>query len=234
MVQKTRDYANWVTSITCNLKAWQEEEGRNASHSTNTDNIPDKNLTEMDLTELKYKGGVTHATKNLFDPSLQGDSDFVETLQDENDDSRDIDDCLTDEDGRNITKSRLIEIIVQNKRRRTHADNEMAETGEEQNVHADGSVKSIVDWGKSAKKMDDYQQRAFQIIIGTFVLTYYKDAMSGSMDFNGVTNPTIRSLFNRNWKHLRRMSNPKNKRQLLMFLTGPGGSGKSEVVTEVL
>ena len=43
-------------------------------------------------------------------------------------------------------------------------------------------------------------------------------------------NPGDRVPFNRNWKHLKQMSNPRNKNQLLMFMTGAGGSEKSEVI----
>ena len=73
--------------------------------------------------------------------------------------------------------------------------------------------------------MDLDQQRAFQLIVSMFVLTYYDEA---SIDCSEQT----RSDFNRNKNNLEILS--LGNTQLVLFLSGAGGSGKSEVIVQVM
>jgi hypothetical protein len=41
-------------------------------------------------------------------------------------------------------------------------------------IDANGSARSIIDWGKSVE-LDKDQQRAFEVIAATFILTFHKD-----------------------------------------------------------
>jgi DNA replication protein DnaC len=67
--------------------------------------------------------------------------------------------------------------------------------------------------------------RAFQVIVGQFVMTYYQEA-----EFNFV-NRTGRQEYLNNRKNLAKMINLKDR--LIMF-SGAGGSGKTAVINQVM
>ena len=93
------------------------------------------------------------------------------------------------------------------------------------NIVATGTRESIVAWAKAAFNDDINQTMAFQSLIADFVLQYVTEAGGGDL-----------VPFSREWtndlKNLRGIS--RQKKRVVMFLTGPGGSGKSHVIQNIL
>ena len=96
-------------------------------------------------------------------------------------------------------------------------------------IVANGTVESIVKWARHHLNFDAEQRRAFEIITAKFVLTYYEEAQS-----NPERSNRTRGQFRQEKLLLEAMVGKSHQLQLLMFLTGPGGSGKSEIVKGVL
>ena len=97
-------------------------------------------------------------------------------------------------------------------------------------IIANGTAESIVKWARHNLTFDKEQQRAFEIIIAKFVLTYYDEAQNNPER----AQRTRDSSFAHERKQLEKMAGQSHLDQLIMFLTGPGGSGKSEIVNGVL
>jgi PIF1-like helicase/Helitron helicase-like domain at N-terminus len=109
-------------------------------------------------------------------------------------------------------------------------------------VVADGSYDSIIEWADIAFKneisqiIDEHQKRAFQVIISSFILTYIQEAEVNREKFGDGLHRRERS-FNIKWKKSLmnlRGRGIQDQSQLIGFLSGPGGSGKSHVITMVL
>ena len=105
-------------------------------------------------------------------------------------------------------------------------------------VEATGSAKSIINFGKS-RHLDKKQQRAFEVLTATFMLSYYKEALF-SRAGQRTTDPLVqprkrqrlsRAHFNRCKRDLEKLAGRQG--QLVMFLTGPGGAGKSHIIESV-
>ena len=77
--------------------------------------------------------------------------------------------------------------------------------------------------------MDKNQRRAFQLITAKFVLSYYNEVEK--MDIS-INNGDIDKNFKKNKLGLKILTD--NIQHLLMFFSGAGGSGKSEVIKQVL
>jgi len=102
------------------------------------------------------------------------------------------------------------------------------------NVEANGTPESIYLWSQTAFDNDEDQQRAFQIQASMFVLTYIEEA-DRSEDPADFVGGTSRHEYNRCKSLLKKMAGKAgDDEQLIMFLSGPGGSGKSEVILEFL
>lgn len=79
--------------------------------------------------------------------------------------------------------------------------------------YATGSSASVIKWGKR-DELDKAQQRAFEILVATYILTFYADATG---DGNAREKTRLKELAQTG----RQRGNP-----LAMFVTGPGGAGK--------
>ena len=139
-----------------------------------------------------------------------------------------------------LTKEKLVQLICQNKKRKVQDENNNA-----CRVKADGSCRSIIKWSKQNKIqksidnngnvketkicMDKNQRRAFQLITAKFVLSYYNEVEK--MDIS-INNGDIDRSFKKNKLGLKILTD--NIQHLLMFFSGAGGSGKSEVIKQVL
>jgi Helitron helicase-like domain at N-terminus/PIF1-like helicase len=102
-------------------------------------------------------------------------------------------------------------------------------TGQHETVSVrkpNGSAKSIIDWARKSK-LDGTQQRAFEVIAGSFVLSYYDPA--------GSTKNT-RHRYSMEKRRLRILvhNNTWSSNQLICFLHGPGGSGKTALIDLVI
>ena len=99
---------------------------------------------------------------------------------------------------------------------------------------ADGSVRSIREWAKAAFKKDVKQQRAFEVLTASFVLTFFEEVEheEGKLDDTQKgSHRTKHRIMKSRLKSLRGGS-PENY-NLICLLHGPGGSGKSTVINTV-
>ena len=101
-------------------------------------------------------------------------------------------------------------------------------------IDATGTPESIHLWAKQVFKDDLEQQRAFEILTAKFVLRYIMEADDTDIN-NNTLSGTARHEYIRSKQLLIEMvGKPAKLGQLIMFLTGPGGSGKSRIVHELL
>jgi hypothetical protein len=94
-------------------------------------------------------------------------------------------------------------------------------------LEANGSAESVVDWARQAN-LDRDQRRAFEIIICTFLLTFFETAPPVS---EGRI-PGMRHVLVSERRKLSNLGDVKKRgsSQLLCLLHGPGGSGKTTVI----
>ena len=98
---------------------------------------------------------------------------------------------------------------------------------------ANGSAKSIIEWGCKCK-LDNHQRHAFEVITASFVLTYFKDARKNNEEITSRDNQS-RTKFVRERKLLCQLAEFRNDtEQLICCLHGPAGCGKSTVIELVL
>ncbi len=94
-------------------------------------------------------------------------------------------------------------------------------------IEATGTAESISRWGVE-KEFDEDQQRAFESMIASFVLTFHQDIEHNDSVLPRESATSIRQT------RLRLARLCHKTKQLVLFLDGPGGSGKSTVIKEVL
>lgn len=102
-------------------------------------------------------------------------------------------------------------------------------TGQQQSVSVckpNGSARSIIDWARKSK-LDTTQQRAFEIIAASFVLSYYDPT---------VPTRHARHSYSAEKTRLRTLlhNNMWSNNQLVCFLHGPAGSGKTALIDLVI
>ena len=95
---------------------------------------------------------------------------------------------------------------------------------------ATGSLASINAWAAKVFAGDVDQERAFRIIVASFVLSIYRHAMMNQTD--RTIQPLGQRTISQNMKELEEVNIP-SKNQLVCFMTGAGGSGKSRVINAV-
>ncbi|CAB9504395.1 helicase PIF1 [Seminavis robusta] len=134
------------------------------------------------------------------------------------------------------TPYQLMELTYRNTRRRL-TEQEEESRSPENSVEANGTCLSIIQWSlRPDISLDKEQQLAFQIVTAAFILTYYQDAetLDPSVYRTCSNNPSqIRRDFKEEKGKLQRISRLRHN-QLIMFLDGAGGAGKSRVVQELL
>ena len=221
--------------------------------TTATDNGDD-----FDLSDLRDKGTWNCGYKNIATHAKIRDEFLVETVDDD-DDTDSAAACQAAAIHPPITKQRLVEVFLQRTERRVKdrspcrddpPENDTSSASpttrpqhEIQQIEANGTPESIFLWGKQAFGDDAEQNRAFQILSAKFVLSYVSEADAGddqdsqfaaARPFSRI-NATERHEYTRCKTILTEMvGKPAKKGQLIMFLTGPGGSGKSEVINQLL
>jgi hypothetical protein len=203
--------------------------------SNDTEETADVAFTTMDslnLSSIKDKGrhncGYSGLTDMHLPPEDQEDNfDLVTTVEEDTNaeataDGED-DNSVTDQ-RTNVCKGDLVRIIMERSSRVTRSFHDITGQDEEVDVlQANGSVKSIVDWARKAT-LDRGQRRAFEIITGAFLLTFYDDAEDSA-------DRRTRHEFVRQKRDLQKLVEiNRRKRQLIALLDGPGGSGKTTVI----
>jgi PIF1-like helicase/Helitron helicase-like domain at N-terminus len=211
-------------------------------------------FADLNLTHLRDKGTWDCGYKNIPRTNAVIDPFFVETLSDKKlPASSNIDVCYMPVCPP-LTKQTLVEVLLQRSQRKikhhstsnTSPDDEPESDtdNDEPNIHrpqhvidvnATGSPESIHLWGRQAN-FDDEQQRSFEILAAKFVLGFMKD-VDKTEGPDSTLKGTERQEYNWCRSTLTEMVGrpaTSGDGQLIMFLTGPGGSGKSEVINQLL
>jgi PIF1-like helicase len=129
----------------------------------------------------------------------------------------------------------IISILLSKRSRRTRTFEEITNNPALVIVlEANGSVESIVDWAINAN-LDNRQKRAFEIITGSFLLTFYSDMPENEM-LLGRGYRTIFQPFINEKKKLEALTekNKRRSKQLICLLHGPGGCGKTTIIDLVI
>ena len=104
----------------------------------------------------------------------------------------------------------------------------------DEDLKATGHPESIYLWGRQCFPNDSEQQRAFQILVAKFVLTFCVDADQNYTTSN-YCSPVIERQYNNFKQTLCQMMGKSFKdKQLIMLLSGPKKSGKTRVIQELL
>ena len=129
-----------------------------------------------------------------------------------------------------ITQKEIVRLILTKKTRRKRNFHGTGVGGmETETMEANGSCRSIIEWAKRAG-LDQGQKRAFEVITGSFVLTFFNEAIEAD---DGTR---TRAAFVREKRKLRLLSDASRRGddQLICLLHGPGGCGKTTVIDLVV
>ena len=133
-----------------------------------------------------------------------------------------------------VTKGILANVFIQKKTRKV-GDDCLGTTagGCDTIVAANGTPQSICNWGEAKFGTDKEQRRAFEVLTAQFVLRHIEEADENEED--SLLRTFKRQVYS-NCKGVLKMlvGKPAKEPSLIMFLTGAGGSGKSEVIKQVL
>jgi hypothetical protein len=121
--------------------------------------------------------------------------------------------------------SELNSLYSQKTVRREDAALDNLDTKEKITINATGSCESIEFWGMNAK-LDSEQQMAFEILAASYVLTFYKEATSS----RGMNHDDIDYIKRIRELHTLSRRSETEYRPLRLFVTGPAGAGKCNVL----
>ena len=201
------------------------------------------NPSNLDFSPLREKGANQCGFNNVVNPSepinppAKEQEAFVKTTQHPQHCQDDIDSNSGAEQGQQEsdtyrrTKScrDLLQTVFNfsSTRRRKFAT--FQDSDDEVDVQqANGSAASIIDWANKAR-LDDAQKRTFEILTASFVLTFYDEAHSEISTGRRVAEFLVE------YDKLHCLSQrSKKKENLISFVHGPGGAGKSTIVDLVI
>lgn len=168
----------------------------------------------------------TDPTEPIFEVQQSMDTEPVETPEVNNDRFNNLNNTPSQKD--------LIKILMSKTSRRRRTFEEITKSKREVDVlEANGSVRSIIDWAKKAR-LDRRQRRAFEVIAGSFVLTFFSDA-SQDDSFGRGFRSRYQPFFSEKIRLERLVEQQKRgDDQLICLLHGPGGSGKTTVIDLVM
>jgi hypothetical protein len=116
----------------------------------------------------------------------------------------------------------LSELITTQSNRTVNEDNKRVPV-------ATGTLTNMQEYADVLFGEDEDQKQAFQCIVASFVLKIYNAAKKNDADYCSVP-PTKRRKLDKVKNHLEKVNRGD---QLICFLSGPGGSGKSAVIKAV-
>ena len=215
------------------------------------------NIEELDFESIKRCGGHEAAYSNIASVHFKKDSqdrvakvveveecpltpDVVdEDYQDEGEAG-----LLADErDGLSqvIYKKEIIELIGTRNSRVKRSFHDITNRGYVHVTPANGTARSIIDWADKAC-LDVGQKRAFEIICSHFVLTIYRRCEDEESFIHGAASTRRVSsrptAFNKEEKYLHQLhdggNGMKRNNQLIAFLHGPAGCGKTTVIDLII
>ena len=132
------------------------------------------------------------------------------------------------------TKTALVKLSISAVRRHVASINAVTD------IIPDGTPTTIQRWGRLAfsneeGNLDETQKRAFEVIASRFVLTYHADAdKEEGSHATGILPNRYRHNYNHLRRELRLLSGMRGEDQLIAFLTGAAGAGKSQVINTVM
>ena len=135
---------------------------------------------QMNLEYTKQKGTLKCGYELLANMSMTqeyvGSISHVENIQRHNQDQLPQAESNNAEPQRSPSQQNIGSMLITRTTRRRRTFQQVTKSNELVNVlEANGSVVSIIDWAQKAK-IDRAQRRAMEVILGTFILTFYRDA----------------------------------------------------------
>ena len=201
-----------------------------------TDNDPEflnETLRNFDFKHMRDKGKNNCGCANDLEMSkLEEDvSDFVEFHTDNNTSS--ASNAKTDKYPEGRQTHTIQDIVKLHLRKAVPKTKRNVFEGKHIDVHdATGSIKSVREWSKAAFNADRKQQRAFEVLISAFLMTFYEEKPEDATDATREAGDT-RSKYRRTRKALQRLRGCREEYNLVCLLHGPGGSGKTTVIDMV-
>lgn len=210
-------------------------------HNNSSVKIP----TSFNLQELQNKGAYKCGYQHLSDFKYSGDDSALLEVEEEELDGASPGDSSTGNDCYpKMTIESMYRVLITTTQRKVDIDSESdnesvanngsigqnVSTRESFKTEATGTVESMKLRAEQAH-FDKDQRKAFLIMLSHFVLTYIEEVEEHSHD-STLRNTTHYSTIRREKKKLFKCGG--KKQTLRLFLDGPGGSGKSEVLKEVL
>lgn len=146
--------------------------------------------------------------------------------------------AAVDEEDVQVSKYQLFRVLFEKRDRIVSTQNPVTSAihKEQLKLAATGTAESLKHWARS-NSLDRQQAKAFCVIVSHFILGYIyaiekvNTENEDSVDEN-VSPRTIDSCLRREKQNLKKLAGKHDT--LRMFLDGPGGSGKSEVLKQVL
>ena len=206
---------------------------QNTTDDTSTGNIPSANIPEEMMLQYQKNQGkfrcgqqcVANMTRtrtpNFF--STFTDNQTQQTFPPAQEQAYDT--------NRVFSQSTFVKILLQRTARRpiqqTNRNPDMVNTRQHSASllkEANGSIESIFDWAIK-KKLDKPQRRAFEVFCATYILSFYFECTDDTDDSTDI------EIFNTQKTSLEQLQGwNTGRKQLIAFLHGPGGSGKSTVI----
>ena len=211
--------------------------------TSDAENMPPVQLDIRKMKDKGVKGCGYEKLCHLDTPSNINECRVItetpEDLADDNEIPGEVEnDGETMRDGNNISTTRvtiktrdIVKVIVEHTSRITRTFKEITHCNEEVAVlQANGSIRSIIDWATKAR-LDRQQRRAFEVILGHFLLTFCTEAVTNMTDPRGD-----RAAFNTHKSDILLLieKTSEDSTQTICLLYGPGGCGKTTVIDLVL
>jgi len=194
-----------------------------------------KTPVSLNLAAIRSKGSEHCGYRDLTDMAIKGGNRSENVIQVEEAETvmlDEVDAATGNEQDESMvtsipTQKDIVMVLLSKTRSRRRTFKEITNNNESVSVlQANGSARSIIDWARKAK-LDREQRRAFEIMTGTFILSFYDNPADSCDSIRGQRHSFV--IEKRKLMDLCECKNRKSN-QLILFLHGPGGSGKTTVI----